>query len=52
MFVVNNAKHSPILSLNTREHSVEYLHGYMYSQLDGIAIDDKGRIYFGSWKTI
>ncbi|MFW5628489.1 MAG: SMP-30/gluconolactonase/LRE family protein [Candidatus Cloacimonadaceae bacterium] len=50
MFVVNNAKHSPILSLNTREHSVDIFMDTMYSQLDGIAIDDKGRIYFGSWE--
>lgn len=48
MFVVNNAKHSPILSLNTRNHSVNIFMDTMYSQLEGIAIDDRGRIYFGS----
>ncbi|MCB5234318.1 MAG: SMP-30/gluconolactonase/LRE family protein [Candidatus Cloacimonetes bacterium] len=50
MFVVNYAKHSPVLSLDTRDHSVSIFMDTMYSMLDGIAIDDRGRIYFGSWE--
>lgn len=50
MLIVNHAKHSPILSLDTREHVVSIFMDTMYSQLDGIAIDDRGRIYFSSWE--
>ena len=49
MFVVNNSQHSPILSVDVRDHSVSIFMDTLYSNLDGIAIDDLGRIYFSSW---
>ncbi|MCK9556690.1 MAG: SMP-30/gluconolactonase/LRE family protein [Candidatus Cloacimonetes bacterium] len=50
MFIVGNKEQSPILSLDTRDMSVSIFKDTMYSNLDGIAIDDLGRIYFSSWK--
>lgn len=49
MFVVNNSTHSPILSIDVRSRDVSIFMDSIYSQLDGIAIDDLGRIYFSSW---
>lgn len=49
MFIVNNSEHSPILSLNVNDNSVSIFMDTIYSNLDGIAIDDLGRIYFSSW---
>jgi sugar lactone lactonase YvrE len=50
MFIVNNAERSPILSLDVRDKNVSIFMDSVYSNLDGIAIDDLGRIYFSSWK--
>jgi sugar lactone lactonase YvrE len=49
MFIVNSAERSPILSLNVQDKSVSIFMDTVYSNLDGIAIDDLGRIYFSSW---
>jgi sugar lactone lactonase YvrE len=49
MFVVNNSQHSPILSLDVQTKDVSIFMDTVYSNLDGIAIDDLGRIYFSSW---
>ncbi|MCB5261355.1 MAG: SMP-30/gluconolactonase/LRE family protein [Candidatus Cloacimonetes bacterium] len=49
MFVVNNSTHSPILSIDVRSKETSIFMDTIYSQLDGIAIDDLGRIYFSSW---
>lgn len=49
MFVVNFSERSPILSLNVQDKSVSIFMDTVYSNLDGIAIDDLGRIYFSSW---
>jgi len=50
MFIVCFTKHSPILSLNVDDKSVSIFKDTIYSDLDGIAIDDPGRIFFSSWK--
>lgn len=50
MFVVCFTKHSPILSLNVVDKSVTIFKDTIYSDLDGIAIDDPGRIFFSSWQ--
>jgi len=49
MFIVGFAKRSPILSLSTLDRSVTIFMDSIYSDLDGIAIDDLGRIYVSSW---
>lgn len=49
MFVVNNAHQSPILSVDVRDNSVSIFMDTLFSNLDGITIDDLGRIYFSSW---
>jgi sugar lactone lactonase YvrE len=49
MFIVNNSEHSPVLSLNVEDNSVSIFMDTIYSNLDGITIDDLGRIYFSSW---
>jgi sugar lactone lactonase YvrE len=49
MLVVNNSTHSPILSLDVRSKETTIFMDTIYSGLDGIAIDDLGRIYFSSW---
>lgn len=49
MFVVNNSEHSPILSLNVVDNGISIFMDTVYSNLDGIAIDDLGRIFFSSW---
>lgn len=49
MFVVNFADRSPILSLDVRDKMVSIFMDSVYSQLDGIAVDDLGRIFISSW---
>jgi len=49
MFIVGFTKRSPILSLSTLDRSVSIFIDTIYSDLDGIAIDDLGRIYISSW---
>ncbi len=49
MFIVGYSKQASVLSLNTKDRSVTTFMDSIYSQLDGIAIDDLGRIYFSSW---
>lgn len=50
MFVVCSTKHSPVLSIDIRTNDVKIFMDSIYSGLDGIAIDDLGRIYFSSWE--
>lgn len=49
MFIVGFSKRSPILSLNTKDRNITIFMDSIYSDLDGIAIDDLGRIYISSW---
>ncbi len=49
MLIVGFSKRSPILSLNTLGRNVSIFMDTIYSDLDGIAIDDLGRIYISSW---
>ncbi len=49
MFIVGFSKRSPILSLSTKDRSVGVFMDSIYSDLDGIAIDDLGRIYITTW---
>ncbi|MDD4310444.1 MAG: SMP-30/gluconolactonase/LRE family protein [Candidatus Cloacimonetes bacterium] len=49
MFIVGQTKQSSILSLSLIDNSVRVFMDTMYSDLDGIAIDDLGRIYISSW---
>jgi sugar lactone lactonase YvrE len=49
MFIVNNAERSPILSLDIRDRKLSIFMDSVYSNLDGIAIDDPGRIFISSW---
>jgi sugar lactone lactonase YvrE len=49
MFIVCFSQRSPILSLSTVDRSVTVFMDSIYSDLDGIAIDDLGRIYVSSW---
>lgn len=49
MFIVGFADRSPVLSLSTKDQSVRVFMDSIYSKLDGIAIDDLGRIYISSW---
>jgi len=49
MFIVGFSKRSPILSLSTKDKSIGIFMDSIYSDLDGIAIDDLGRIYISSW---
>ncbi|PKN74062.1 MAG: hypothetical protein CVU50_00360 [Candidatus Cloacimonetes bacterium HGW-Cloacimonetes-3] len=49
MFIVGFSKQASVLSLSTKDRSVTTFMDSIYSQLDGIAIDDLGRIYFSSW---
>ncbi len=50
MLIVGFTKQSPIISLSTRDKSISPFMDSIYSELDGIAIDDLGRIYFSSWE--
>jgi len=49
MFIVGFSRRSPILSLSTKDRSITVFMDSIYSDLDGIAIDDLGRIYVSSW---
>ena len=49
MFVVCFRDKSPILAISTLDNSVSIFMDSIYSDLDGIAIDDLGRIYISSW---
>ncbi|MDP2172496.1 MAG: SMP-30/gluconolactonase/LRE family protein [Candidatus Cloacimonadaceae bacterium] len=50
MFIVCNSMHSSILSFDTINRTFSIFKDTIYSNLDGIAIDDLGRIYFSSWQ--
>ncbi|MDZ4182928.1 MAG: SMP-30/gluconolactonase/LRE family protein [Candidatus Cloacimonadaceae bacterium] len=50
MFIVCLSQHSPILSFDTLKRGFSIFKDTIYSRLDGIAIDDLGRIYFSSWQ--
>jgi YVTN family beta-propeller protein len=50
MFIVGFAERTPILSLSTLDRSIRIFMDTIYSDMDGIAIDDLGRIYITSWK--
>ncbi|HRY83956.1 MAG TPA: SMP-30/gluconolactonase/LRE family protein [Candidatus Cloacimonadota bacterium] len=50
MLIVSFKKQSPILSLNTETMKVSKFMDTVSSNLDGIAIDGLGRIYFSSWQ--
>ncbi len=49
MFVVCFTEKSPILSLSTIDNSITIFMDSIYDNLDGIAIDDLGRIYISCW---
>ena len=49
MFVVCFREKSPILAISTLDNSISIFMDSVYSDLDGIAIDDLGRIYISSW---
>ena len=49
MFIVGFTERASILSLSTTDKSIRVFVDSIYSNLDGIAIDDLGRIYFSSW---
>ncbi|MDZ4121822.1 MAG: hypothetical protein U1C33_05340, partial [Candidatus Cloacimonadaceae bacterium] len=50
MMIVGFGNHSSILIYDIRNQEVSIFQETVYSQLDGIAIDELGRIYFSSWK--
>ncbi len=49
MLIVCLSKSSPILSYNIVSKEFATFRSTLYDNLDGIAIDDLGRIYFSSW---
>ncbi len=49
MFIVCQSKQSPVLSLDTNKLGLTKFMDTIASDLDGITIDEKGRIYFSSW---
>jgi sugar lactone lactonase YvrE len=49
MFIVSYTKGSSVLALDIRSRQVSVFMPSIYDNLDGIAIDDLGRIYFSSW---
>jgi sugar lactone lactonase YvrE len=49
MFVVCFTEKSPILSLSTLDNKITIFMDSIYDNLDGIAIDDLGRIYITCW---
>ncbi|HOH46748.1 MAG TPA: SMP-30/gluconolactonase/LRE family protein [Candidatus Cloacimonadota bacterium] len=51
MMIVSSIQKSPIMVINTETQEFGIFTNTIYSQMDGIAIDDKGRIYFSSWDT-
>lgn len=50
MFIVGFSNQASILALSTVDRSVTTFMDSIYSNLDGIAIDDLGRIYFSTWE--
>jgi YVTN family beta-propeller protein len=50
MLIVGFSKQASVLSLSTLDRTVSTFMDSIYSQLDGIAIDDLGRIYISSWE--
>lgn len=50
MLIVGFSKQASVLTLSTIDRSVSTFMDTIYSNLDGIAIDDLGRIYFSSWE--
>ncbi len=49
MFIVSLSEKSPILALNVITSEFSVFQNTLYDKLDGIAIDDLGRIYYSSW---
>ncbi len=49
MLIVCLAKSSPVLSFDLVSQTFSVFKTTLYDDLDGIAIDDLGRIYFSSW---
>jgi sugar lactone lactonase YvrE len=49
MFIVGMQKASPIVAFNVETREFSIFQTTLYDDLDGIAIDDLGRIYFSSW---
>jgi len=49
MFVVCFTEKSPILSVSTLDNKITIFMDSIYDNLDGIAIDDLGRIYITCW---
>ena len=49
MFVVCFTEKSPILSVSTLDNKITIFMDSIYDNLDGIAIDDLGRIYISCW---
>ena len=49
MFVVCFREKSPILSVSILDNSISIFKDTIYDDLDGIAIDDLGRIFISSW---
>ncbi|MCB5224552.1 MAG: SMP-30/gluconolactonase/LRE family protein [Candidatus Cloacimonadaceae bacterium] len=50
MFIVSFRKASPILAFNVVTEVFSVFRHTLYDNLDGIAIDELGRIYFSSWE--
>lgn len=50
MFIVSYREASPILAFNVVTEVFSVFRQTLYDKLDGIAIDDLGRIYFSSWE--
>ena len=50
MLIVSFTKQSPVLSLDTETMKVTKFMDTFFSNLDGIAIDGRGKIYFSSWQ--
>ena len=48
MFIVNYSQRSPIISFDIRDKEISIFMDSVYSLLDGIAVDDLGRIYISS----
>lgn len=49
MLIVCYRAASPVLAFNVDKHEFGVFRETLYDNLDGIAIDDLGRIYFSSW---
>ncbi len=50
MFIVSFRKASPILAFNVVTEVFSVFRQTLYDNLDGVAIDELGRIYFSSWE--